>query len=354
MDFKELTSKSVNPGLKRSGSLRDVVGVELFAGEARGCPAVRLQMHKGVWTVHAAGFVPPPKDDLPKSWKDLDRQNSWSIPAPFNAPVAALAVNSSEAMVRQTTTDALSEGGEMPKDDLPVSRNGSRIAASALGEANFMLEASLPEYQALWLARLLPEGRRPTSASVQVGVTAMLGALAGQPAFAAANGNAAVVFVTRSAVYLAGFRDGALILFRECPGVGGYTAVREAVKASLGFDESMVDEVLGDSLIDPRPAIEPLVGAVLQQLRLSLDYLTSRMGAETPRVLLCGLSSGARHWVQLARERLQVEMTVVNPFDGLRLPVKAGMMPGDLKSPDGLQVFLTALGAARSAMEVAT
>lgn len=354
MDFKELTSRSVNPRLKRSGSLRDVVGVELFSGDARGCPAVRLQMHKGVWAVHAVGFVPPPKGELPKSWKDLDRQEVWSLPSPFNAPVAALAVNSADALVRQTTLEALSEGGEPPKDDVPVSRNGSRIAASAMGEANFMLEASIPEYQALWLARLLPEGRRPTSASVQVGVTAMLGALAGQPAFVAANGNAVVIFVTRTAVYLAGFREGALILFRECPGVGGYMAVREAVKKSLGFDESMVDEVLGDSLIDPGPALEPIVSSVLQQLRLSLDYLTSRMGAETPQVLLCGLNAGARHWVQLARERSHIELTAVNPFDGLKLPAKAGMMPSDLKSPDGLQVFLTALGAARSAMEVAS
>jgi hypothetical protein len=57
----------------------------------------------------------------------------------------------------------------------------------------------------------------------------MLEALHSQPDFVAADGTAVAVFVPRTSIYFAGYRKGALLLFRECPGAAGYEVMRELV-----------------------------------------------------------------------------------------------------------------------------
>ena len=51
---------TIGGGTRRRHRGVDVVGVDLFTGDARGCPAVRLTERKGALHVAAAGFVPPP------------------------------------------------------------------------------------------------------------------------------------------------------------------------------------------------------------------------------------------------------------------------------------------------------
>ena len=306
----------------------DVTGVLLESGDPRGCPAVRLQKRKDAFQVVCAGFVPPPAGTLPTSWEESKFLPDWSLPPAFQSPQAALAVLSPDLFIRQTTADALAAGGksasasaepakkklgirrttaattekekavapakaEVPTPFVPVSRDGNRFVTAPLGEAPFILQTGLPEYQVLWLSRLLPEGRRPTACSVQTAPSAMLCALHEQPEFVAEGGTAMVVFVTRTTVYFAGYRKGALLLFRECPGVAGYEVMRELVKSGLGVTDDLVDSILEDTLIDPRPALEPLVRPVLQQLQLSLDYLAQRHDVHVDKVFLMGLPAGA-------------------------------------------------------------
>lgn len=361
----------------------DVTGVLLESGDPRGCPAVRLQKRKDAFQVVCAGFVPPPAGTLPTSWEESKFLPDWSLPPAFQSPQAALAVLSPDLFIRQTTADALAAGGksasasaepakkklgirrttaattekaaasakaEAPKHFMPVSRDGSRFVTAPLDEAPFILQTGLPEYQVLWLSRLLPEGRRPTACSVQTAPSAMLCALHELPEFTEADGTAVAVFVTRTSVYFAGYRKGALLLFRECPGVAGYEVMRELVKSGLGVTDELVDSILEDTLIDPRPALEPLVRPVLQQLQLSLDYLAQRHDVHVDKVFLMGLPAGANYWSSFAQEMLGVPFVSPGVFEGFVLPKAADAMPADMTDAAS-QAFLVALGAARAAME---
>ncbi len=365
----------------------DVTGVFWDEADARGCPAVRLQRHKGVYQIVAAGFVPPPDGKLPTSWDELrDQQSKWSLPHAFQAPQAALAVCSPDMFIRQTTVDALmadeqtqtpaartspakkklgvrrsaepapppekpaGKAMDTPVPFVPASHGGNRFVTAPLDEAPFILQAGLPEYQVLWLSRLLPEGHRPTACSVQVAPAAMLAALHEQPDFVAADGTAMAVFVTRTSIYFAGYRKGALLLFRECPGAMGHEVMRELVKSELGVTDDLVDSILEDTLIDPRQALEPLVRPVLQQLQLSLDYLAQRHDVHVDKVFLMGLSAGARYWSTFAEEMIGMPFVAPGAFEGFSHLAKGVQLPNDL-TPGSSQAYLAALGAARAAME---
>jgi len=363
----------------------DVTGVFLDMSDARGCPAVRLQRRKGEIHVVAAGFVPRPDGALPNSWDDLRDQVKWSLPHAFQSSQAALAVYSPDMFIRQTTVDALTSAETSPAAPVaptkkklgvrrdpapqpqeketkpasavsapvpfvPVSHDGNRFVIAPLDENQFILQAGLPEYQVLWLSRLLPEGHRPTACSVQVAPAAMLSALHSQPDFVAADGTAMAVFVTRNSVYFAGYRKGALLLFRECPGAAGYEVMRELVKTGLGVTDEMVDSILDGTLIDPRPALEPLVRPVLQQLKLSMDYLAQRYDVHVDKVFLMGLPTGAHYWKSFAEEVLGVPFVSPDAFAGFRQLVKGVQLPNDMTA-GASHAYLAALGAARAAME---
>ena len=387
IDVKMPWEKSTAGGSssRRGGRLSDVTGILLEGGDPRGCPAVRLQRRKDGFHLLAAGFVPPPAGTLPTSWEESKYCPDWSLPPAFQSPQAALAVLSPDLFIRQTTADALAAEGKAaasssaepakkklgvrrapaaaqekekpaapkaaaPTPFVPVSRDGSRFVTAPLDEAPFILQTGLPEYQVLWLSRLLPEGRRPTACSVQTAPAAMLSALHEQPDFVSAGGTAMAVFVTRTSVYFAAYRKGALLLFRECPGAAGFEVMRELVKTGLGVTDELVDSILEDTLIDPRPALEPLVRPVLQQLQLSLDYLAQRHDLHVDKVFLMGLPAGAGYWSSFAQETIGVPFVAPDVFDGLGRPAKGGTFPADL-TPPASQAFLLALGAARAAME---
>ena len=385
IDVKMPWEKSAAGGSFGRRGPSDVTGVFLDLGDPRGCPAVRLQRKKGEIQVVAAGFVPPPDGSLPKSWDDLRDQVKWSLPHAFQSPQAALAVYSPDMFIRQTTIDALTSEEKSsaaaaapakkklgvrrdppsaapesekksttttaaPVPFVPTSHDGNRFVIAPLDENPFILQVGMPEYQVLWLSRLLPEGHRPTACSVQVASAAMLASLHNQPDFVAADGTAMAVFVTRTSIYFAGYRKGALLLFRECPGAAGYEVMRELVKSGLGVTDDLVDSILDGTLIDPRPALEPLVRPVLQQLQLSLDYLAQRYDVHVDKVFLMGLPVGAGHWNSFAEETLGVPFVSPDAFAGFQQLAKGVQLPNDM-TPGSSQAFLIALGAARAAME---
>lgn len=369
---------------RRGKGPSEVVGILLGDDDPRGCPAVRLQRRKDGVVVKALGFLPPP-GALPKAWEELKRETAWELAPQFQAPQAALAACSGEQFIRQTTVDALSgelkllsplaatpkkklgvrrsedtgkieKAAVMPEDKpqpfVPVSRNGLRSVMGPLAEEPFVLQTGLPEYQVLWLSRLLPEGRRPTACSVQTAPAALLSALWSQPAFQAADGTAVAVFVQRRSIYFAAYREGELVLFRECPGGIGSVAIHEQVRISLGVDDAIVDSFLEEGLVDPTPVLEPIMRPVLQQLQLSLDYLAQRHDVHVEHVFLLGLPSGAAFWSAFAKETIGLPFISPGVFEGLSLAEKGGV-PAELASPVASQAFLAAYGAACAAMEVA-
>jgi Tfp pilus assembly PilM family ATPase len=213
-----------------------------------------------------------------------------------------------------------------------------------MSEENFHLCASLPEFQTLWLSRLLPEGKRPTASSIQVAESALMASILLQPEFIAADGSALAIFARSDATYLAGYKKGEPVLWRRCPGVGGILAMRDAVRKTLGLDEELVDSVLNESLIDPRPALEPFVRPILGQLSLSLDYLTGKHGLKFDHAFLMGVDAGASHWSRYAEESLHLRLVSPNPFDGLALDKGV--------DADSASRHLIALGAAIAGAEV--
>ena len=327
-------------------------------------------------------------------WEDTPHQPVWEMPHEFTSPHAALAVNSPMATFAQSTADAVvqdmmaglaaqdekSTTGDKSQSDgkrrfgikreqsslpakkpsaqqensarkppfpgagAPVSENGRRFVVRPMAEANFHLCASLPEFQTLWLSRLLPEGKRPTASSIQVAESALMASILLQPEFIAADGNALAIFMRSDATYLAGYKKGEPVLWRRCPGVGGALAMRDAVRNTLGLDDELVDSVLNESLIDPRPALEPFVRPILSQLSLSLDYLTSKHGLKFDHAFLMGVSAGTSHWSTYAEESLHLKLVSPNPFDGLE--IDKGVDAADASR------HLVALGAAIAGAEV--
>ena len=373
-------------------SAHDITSVELFAAGETDCPTIRLIRKKKGWHVAAAGFVKPPKGELPMRWEDTPHQPTWEMPREFLSPHAALAVNSPMATFAQSTADAVvqdmmagltaqdinSAAGDKPSDGkkrfglkrenpapkpqkataasegsarkatfpaegMPVSENGRRFVVRPMAEENFHLCASLPEFQTLWLSRLLPEGKRPTASSIQVAESALMASILLQPEFIAANGNALAIFMRPDSTYLAGYKKGKPVLWRRCPGAGGTIAMRNAVRTTLGLDEELVDSVLNESLIDPRPALEPFAKPILSQLSLSLDYLTSKHGLKFNHAFLMGAGAGTSHWSTYAEESLHIKLISPDPFEGLVLDKGVDM--------SNASRYLVALGAAIAGME---
>ena len=375
---------TIGGGTRRRHRGVDVVGVDLFTGDARGCPAVRLTERKGALHVAAAGFVPPPANALPGSWEAAAKSCTWSLPAAFQAPHAALAVTSPDMFLAQTTHDAFradfsagmhhvedaaakprrlgvrreakpapavpAADAPTPAPGVPVSNGGTRFVMKPLAtEGDFVLEAGLPEYQILWLSRLLPEGRRPTAVSVQLRPSALAASLLRQPAFIAAGGSALALFVNEETANIVGYRRGDIALWRTCRGAPGARAIRDALKKGLGLDDAMVADVLDDTLIDPRPVLGPLLAPVFDELAVSRDYLAGKLGVDVKGAFLMGVGAGAAYWRALAEERARLELVAPPAFDGLarddRLAADAAL------AGPAANAFLGALGAALAYLE---
>ena len=356
----------------------DVVGVDLFSGDKRGCPAVRLVEKKGVLRISAVGFVPAPNGVLPESWQDAAKSCTWSLPVQFQAPCAAIAVTSPDMFFAQTTLDAFrsdfsagahqatEESAAKPKrigirrdpkpapqpaapavqlpeitPGTPVSNGGTRFVMKPMSAAEgFVMEAGLPEYQILWLSRLLPEGRRPTAASIQVRPAALAASILRQPEFTANGGSAG------DEINIAGYKDGDIVLWRKCPNAPGWNAIKAGLQKGLGLEDDMITGVLEDTLIDPRPVLEPLIAPIIDELGVSRDYLVGKLGIEPKNALVLGLPAGAKLWNAIAEERLHLKLSVANPFDGLEKSEKTFVGEGADLAGAGTSGFLGAVGAA--------
>ena len=164
-----------------------------------------------------------------------------------------------------------------------------------------------------------------------------------QPEFRAADGNALAIFVRRNATFLAGFKKGEVVLWRRCPSIGGSDAMRLAVKQTLGIDDELIDAVLKEALIDPRPALEPFLQPLLSQLELSLAYLASKHNLKFDKAFLMGLGAAATHWSAYVKETLHLRLISPDPFEGL-------VKDKGVDVPDS-EPYLVALGAAIAGTE---
>jgi hypothetical protein len=317
----------------------DIVGLELGAGLAQGVPAVRLRKRDNKTELVAAGFLTLP-GSLPES-ADTGASEAviWHLPGPFQAAHAALAVNSKHAFIRHSA----SAGDDLPEKKQIAYRQTSRVIAPDLPP----LLAGLPEFQAAWAARLLPEGHRPTACSLQIAAAAAMSGLIAAPTFAAASGNAIALFVFAEYTALAAFQETKLVLYREHP--VGARHLRDAIGAQMGIDVSLADSVLDDTLIDPTPIIEPVLRPLFRQVEISSDYLLRRRNCPVKHFFVCGLNAGARYWSAIFTRMMSQPLTPCQPFDGIEPAVTGTHVPKDLSTVAPL--LMAAAGAARAVLE---
>lgn len=322
------------------GPPADVVGVEVGAGLSEGAPAVRLRRAPdGALRIAAAGFVPVVSDIASILAMPGDMRGAWAFPPEFRAPSAALAVTAPDALVRQSDSVA----------DATADFDAStlRTKASSSGKKGALpFVAFMPEELAKRVARLLPEGRKPTAVSIQVSPLARVDAFAASPALAAAGGTAVLIQIAANSTTIALFAKGAVSLYRELS-VGEADSLH-AVAGPMNVDNATAKELLEGGLVDPAPFLGPLVMPIFRQAELSTDYLLRRNGLVVEHFFVAGPAALAPHWAAIFRDQTGREATVCNPIADF--PQEEGAsLPADFDKVSGL--FAAALGAAAAAMQ---
>ena len=325
---------------KRREPPADVVGVEVGAGLSEGAPAVRLRRAPdGAVRIAAAGFVPVVSDVASILAMPADMRGPWSLPPEFRAPAAALAVTSPDALVRQ------SDSPEDATADFDVST--LRTKASATGKKGALpFVAFMPEELAKRIARLLPEGRKPTAVSIQVSPLARVNAFAASPSLGAAGGTAVLVQIAANATTIALFAKGSVALYRELS-VGEEDSLR-AVAGPMNVDNATAKELLEGGLVDPAPFLGPLLMPVFRQAELSTDWVLRRNGLVVEKFFVAGPPALAPHWAAIFRDQTGRDAAVCDPVADF--PQEEGAaLPPDFGKATGL--FAAALGAAAAAMQ---
>jgi len=319
----------------------DIVGLELGAGLAEGVPAVRLRKREGETELLAAGFLKLP-GTLPGTPEAVQSSGplSWSLPHAFQAPYAALAVTSKSAFLRHSS----GAGDEAPEKKQFTYRQVSRVIAP--DQPPFVV--GLPEFQAAWAARLLPEGRRPTACSLQIATAAAISGFIASPSFVGKAASSAVtLFVFPDYTALAAFQDARLVLYREHP--VGYGHLRSAISSQMRIDLALADAVLEDTLIDPTPIIEPVLRPLFRQVEISADYLLRRRNCPVQNFFVCGLTAGSRFWSTVFSHMMNQPLTSPPPLEGIKVAAHAASLPKDLNAAAPL--LMAAAGAARAVLE---
>ena len=325
---------------KRKAVPDDVVGIEVGAGLAEGAPAVRLRRSpEGFLRIVAAGFVPVVSDIESILAMPADMRGPWSLPPAFRAPAAALAVTAPDALVRQ------SDSVEDATADFDAATLRTKASsAGKKGELPFV--AFMPEELARRVARLLPEGRKPTAVSVQVSPLARVNAFAASPALEAAGGTAVLIQIAANATTIALFAKGAVSLYRELS-VGEEDSLH-AVAGPMNVDNATAKELLEGGLVDPAPFLGPLVMPIFRQAELSTDYVLRRNGLVVDRFFVAGPPALAPHWAAIFRDQTGRDAATCEPVSDF--PQEEGAsLPPDFDKVSGR--FAAATGAAAAALQ---
>ncbi|MEG2465412.1 MAG: hypothetical protein RSB14_05260 [Kiritimatiellia bacterium] len=337
--MKKLDPKTLNLKALAPRAVSDVIGIGISSGQTEQFPVIRLRKNGTEVTVAAIGKLDLP-GMLPESWESAAKPQMWSLKSHYQAPHAAFAVDSAQAVIRLSTQveDAPMEGNE------PVSEGGLRKVIRQVAPPNVCLETGLPEYQVLWLSRILPEGHQPTASSVQVASSALLNLLTYNPDFIAAGGTGFAAIVRAECTILVAYHEHRPVLYREHP--AGLQQLREALVTQLGIDEKLIDSMLKEHLIDPMPVLLPVLAPIFRQIGIARDYLTRRTGNDVNLFFLFGVSSGVEYWRQ-AYENSAIGIPLKTPsiFEGLSAAIVSKQEPFDETD------YLTAYGAAVAVLE---
>lgn len=324
----------------RAVALKDVVGLEVGTGDPRGCPAVRVVRAGESWRVTAVGFVPEPAPYR----ADGGHPAKWTLPKAFRAPAAAIAVNDGSAYVHQSPVAT----GERVATEIRLA-GGIRETSVPLGRDS-RIDAGLSDGVVQWARELLPEGAKPTTASVQVASLASVAALKASREWTEKPDVQLAMILGRGQTRVVGFRKGALALLRTCSDSIGAAEIANAAYESLALDAKTADELMDEGVVSPGAGFADMVRPFIRQLGVSRDYLTAGDASLKVTSRLYGVKSGAAIWDSISRGEIGQPLTSGGAFDGLRVDAKAEAVIAEC-GERGADVFLGALGAALTALE---
>ena len=316
---------------------RDVVGLEVGAALPQGVPVVRLHVTKRQTELLAAGFVKL-DDTLPDASSALNPDiTTWSLPKEFQASKAAIAVTSPAAILRQT-----SDAGESDRADSKY-----RKVSITTDKQHPPLVASIPDYLAAWLATRFPEGRRPTTRSIQPSMSAALNCFMCGPVMQNTDKPALTVFCFKHQSSIPVFYEGRLVLYREHP--IGYMSIMEAIGRKMCVNTEMVDTLMSDPVVDISPIIEPLLSNLFRQVDISADYLSRRKNCVINDFYIYGIPTGVKHWTGTFQKVTGRPLHHLHPFGGISCSHKRLLLPESFEKDAPL--FMSAIGAARALLE---
>ena len=222
-----------------------------------------------------------------------------------------------------------------------------RTKASSDGKKGSLpFVAFMPEELARRVARLLPEGHRPTAVSIQVSPLARVNAFAASPALGAAGGTAVLIQIAANATTIALFARGAVALYRELS-VGEEDSLH-AVAGPMNVDNATAKELLEGGLVDPAPFLGPLLMPIFRQAELSTDYVLRRNGLVVEKFFVAGPPALAPHWAAIFRDQTGRDAATCEPVSDF--PQEEGAsLPPDFDKVSGR--FAAATGAAAAALQ---
>ena len=103
----------------------------------------------------------------------------------------------------------------------------------------------------------------------------------------------------------------------------------------------MLDGILNDNIIDPRPVLESILMPFFDELIVSRDYLAGKLGIALNTAFISGLDSGINYWNWIAEDHAQLKFIECKSFAGIE---------GHLPEAKDAKVFTCALGAALALM----
>jgi len=331
LNFKDILKKRGSAGPK------DVVALEIGADLAQGIPVVRLDIAKKQTRLLAAGFVKF-DDRLPTTPEEAAKSDVyWSLPKQFQASKAAIAVTSPFAILRQT-----SDVGEADKSSAKM-----RKVSAVTDRQHPPLIATMPDFMAAWIAARFPQGRRPTTRSIQTSMSAAINCFCSGPVPQSSDNPAIVVFCFKSYSAIAAFFENRLILYREHP--IGYQNIRYAICREMRIDSEMAETLLNDPVVDLSAALTPVLTPLFRQVDISADYVSRRKNCEINHFHIYGISSGIKYWSNMFVKVVGKPLNHLHPFGGILCNRKKLSLPESFDKDAPL--FTSAIGAARALLE---
>jgi hypothetical protein len=322
---------------RRAATTRDVVGLELGAGLPQGVPMVRLQTKRRKVELMAAGFVKL-DDTLPVSPETASRLTGcWSLPKPFQAHKAAIAVTSPLTTLRQTSSSGAKEDAETLTRKVSVTTDRQHPP----------LVSFMPDFLASWCATRFPEGRRPTARSIQTSTSSALNCFLTGPVSLSSNNPAIAIFCFGYHSSIAAFYEGRLLLYREHP--VGYLTVQEAVCKKMGIDPEIADTMMNDHVVDISTVTEPILSTLCRQADISADYLSRRKNCVVNAFYVYGIPSGVKQWTTAFLSTVGKPLNHLHPFGGIACSHRHLSLPESFEKDAPL--FMSAIGAARALLE---